>query len=104
MECCHLPLEGSGRNYGRPHPEHELRYEIADEYLDVIKGLWDSRDDDAFVRDRETGVYVDKTSYVALITKGVFQCRRTAKYQPLRAGAASGVSGRIVGFRHPACR
>ena len=53
------PLEGSGRNYGRPHPEHELRYEIADEYLDVIKGLWDSWDDDAFVRDRESGAYVD---------------------------------------------
>ena len=50
------PLEGSGRNYSREHPEHELRYEIADEYLDVVKGLWDSWDDDAFLRNRETGV------------------------------------------------
>src|SRR3954470_12018310 len=55
------PLEGSGLNYGRPHPEHALRYEIANEYLDVTKGLWDSWDDDAFVRDRVTGVFFDRT-------------------------------------------
>ncbi|APG95114.1 LLM class flavin-dependent oxidoreductase [Sinorhizobium americanum] len=66
------PLEGSGRNYGKPHPEHELRYEIADEYLDAAKGLWDSWDDDAFPRDRETGVYVDKTKMRRLNHKGRF--------------------------------
>lgn len=66
------PLEGSGRNYSREHPEHELRYEIADEYLDATKGLWDSWDDDAFVRDRETGVYADKTKLHRLNHKGRF--------------------------------
>ena len=53
------PLEGSGLNYGRPHPEHALRYQIADEYLAVTQGLWDSWDDDAFVRDRATGQFFD---------------------------------------------
>jgi alkanesulfonate monooxygenase SsuD/methylene tetrahydromethanopterin reductase-like flavin-dependent oxidoreductase (luciferase family) len=42
------PLEGSGRNYGRAHPEHAQRYQIADEYLTVTQGLWDSWDEDAF--------------------------------------------------------
>ena len=32
------PLEGSGRNYGRPHPEHALRYQIADEYRTSCRG------------------------------------------------------------------
>jgi alkanesulfonate monooxygenase SsuD/methylene tetrahydromethanopterin reductase-like flavin-dependent oxidoreductase (luciferase family) len=34
------PLEGSAKNFSREkHPEHALRYRIADEYLEVVKGL-----------------------------------------------------------------
>jgi FMN-dependent oxidoreductase (nitrilotriacetate monooxygenase family) len=66
------PLEGSGRNYGRPHPDHALRYQIADEYLEVVQGLWDSWDEDAFPRDRTTGVYVDKQKFRRLNHKGRF--------------------------------
>ena len=66
------PLEGSGRNYGRPHPEHEQRYAIADEYLEVAQGLWDSWDDDAFVRDRATGRFFDQTRLHTLDHKGRF--------------------------------
>ncbi|MNI32830.1 putative monooxygenase MoxC [compost metagenome] len=54
------PLEGTAKNYSRNHPEHALRYEIADEYLEVIKGLWDSWDDDAFLRDRVSGKFFDR--------------------------------------------
>jgi long-chain alkane monooxygenase len=39
--------------------EHELRYDIADEYLEVVCRLWDSWEPDAVVRDREWGVYAD---------------------------------------------
>ncbi|MBL6852294.1 MAG: LLM class flavin-dependent oxidoreductase, partial [Alphaproteobacteria bacterium] len=53
------PLEGSGRNYGKAHPDHALRYEIANEYLDVVKGLWDSWDDDAFIRNTQSGQFFD---------------------------------------------
>ncbi|MFW2853023.1 LLM class flavin-dependent oxidoreductase [Sphingomonas sp. TX0543] len=66
------PLEGSGRNYGRSHPDHALRYEIADEYLTVTQGLWDSWDEDAFPRDRTTGTYVDKSRFRRLDHKGRF--------------------------------
>ncbi|WP_152044845.1 LLM class flavin-dependent oxidoreductase [Aureimonas psammosilenae] len=66
------PLEGSGRNYGRAHPEHALRYEIADEYLEVAQGLWDSWDDDAFPRDRETGAFFDPARLHRLDHKGRF--------------------------------
>ena len=39
------PLEGSAKNFSRTeHPEHSLRYRIAGEFLDVAKGLWDSRE------------------------------------------------------------
>lgn len=54
------PLEGSARNFSREkHPEHALRYRIADEYLDVVKGLWDSWEGDAFVRNKESGQFFD---------------------------------------------
>jgi FMN-dependent oxidoreductase (nitrilotriacetate monooxygenase family) len=66
------PLEGSGRNYGRDHPDHALRYEIAEEHLDVVKGLWDSWDDDAFTRDRESGQFFDPSKLHKLNHHGRF--------------------------------
>ncbi|ALA18590.1 monooxygenase [Chelatococcus sp. CO-6] len=66
------PLEGTARNYSRQHPEHALRYEIADEYLTVAQGLWDSWDDDAFVRDRERGQFFDSSKLHALDHNGRF--------------------------------
>lgn len=45
-------------NFGRDqHYGHTERYERADEFVKVVKGLWDSWDDDAFVRDRESSLY-----------------------------------------------
>ncbi len=41
------------------HPDPATRYERAHEFVDVVKGLWDSWDDDAFVRDKASGVYFD---------------------------------------------
>lgn len=41
------------------HPDHSLRYQRAEEFLSVVKALWDSYEDDAFVRDRDSGIYVD---------------------------------------------
>jgi FMN-dependent oxidoreductase (nitrilotriacetate monooxygenase family) len=66
------PLEGSALNYSRVHPDHALRYEIADEYLAVTQGLWDSWDDDAIVRDRDTGQFFDKGKLHTLNHKGRF--------------------------------
>jgi FMN-dependent oxidoreductase (nitrilotriacetate monooxygenase family) len=54
--------------------EHDLRYEIATEFVDVVRGLWDSWDDDAIVADRATGVYLDKSKVRPLDHKGRFYC------------------------------
>ena len=51
---------GSAQNFGMDKlTEHDLRYDIADEYLDLVCQLWDSWDADAVVLDRETGTYAD---------------------------------------------
>ena len=94
------PLEGSGLNYSRPHPEHALRYEIADEYLAVTQGLWDSWDDDAFVRDRATGRFFDPAKLHTLNHRGRFfqvagplNIQRSAQGQPVIFQAGSSDAG-----------
>ncbi|RED63965.1 LLM class flavin-dependent oxidoreductase [Cohnella lupini] len=67
------PLEGSALNYGKPaHPTHDERYKIAEEYLEVTRGLWDSWEDDAFVRNKETGVFFDPEKLHRLDHKGTY--------------------------------
>jgi FMN-dependent oxidoreductase (nitrilotriacetate monooxygenase family) len=39
--------------------EHDQRYNVADEYFDVVTQLWDSWERDAVVMDRETQTYAD---------------------------------------------
>jgi alkanesulfonate monooxygenase SsuD/methylene tetrahydromethanopterin reductase-like flavin-dependent oxidoreductase (luciferase family) len=54
------PLEGSAANYGKAeHLGHDTRYRLAAEYLDVVQGLWDSWEDDALVRDKASGQFLD---------------------------------------------
>jgi FMN-dependent oxidoreductase (nitrilotriacetate monooxygenase family) len=58
-------------NFGRQeHFEHGERYDRALEFTDIVRGLWDSWDDDAFVRDRATGRYFDPTKLHTLNHKG----------------------------------
>src|SRR5215207_4679850 len=60
-------------NYGLDeHLDHELRYERANEFVDVVKGLWDCWEDGAIVADKETGRYVDPSKVRPLNHKGRF--------------------------------
>lgn len=54
-------LPNAARNFGLGgEVEHDTRFEIADEYLDVLYKLWEgSWDDDAIVADRENNVFAD---------------------------------------------
>jgi alkanesulfonate monooxygenase len=47
-----------------------LRYERAEEFLDVAKALWDSFEDDAFLRDKATGVYLNPKKLHTVNHKG----------------------------------
>ncbi|MDZ8025780.1 MAG: LLM class flavin-dependent oxidoreductase [Nostoc sp. SerVER01] len=52
--------EAAAKNFSREeHLEHSLRYERAREFLEVTSKLWDSWEDDAFLRDKESGIYFD---------------------------------------------
>lgn len=91
------PLAGSAKNFGKDHPEHALRYQIAEEYISVVQGLWDSWEDDAFIRDRESGVFFDAAKLHKLNHQGQFfsvegplNIKRSQQGQPVifQAGAS----------------
>ena len=51
--------------------EHDERYDHADEYLEVLYKLWEgSWEDDAVIRDRETGVFTDPSKVHEIGHKG----------------------------------
>lgn len=61
----------SSKNFGQDeHMQHGDRYKRAREFYDVVTGLWDSFADDAFVRDQESGTYVDPEKIHTLNHKG----------------------------------
>ena len=63
--------EGDALNYSREqHMAHGDRYERAIEFADVVTGLWDSWDADAFIRDRQSGVNFDAAKQHVLNHKG----------------------------------
>ena len=63
--------DNEARNFGRDtHLEHEERYDRAREFTQVVLGLWDSWDDDAFVRDKASGLFFEPAARHVLNHKG----------------------------------
>ncbi len=54
------------------HVEHDERYRRAREFFDVVTGLWDSFEDDAWLRDQESGIFFDPEKMHRLDHKGEF--------------------------------
>ena len=52
--------------------DHDLRYEIAGEFVDVVRGLWDTWDDGAIVADKKTGKFLDESKVRELNHKGQY--------------------------------
>ena len=78
---------------------HDNRYDMADEYLEVVYKLWEgSWDDDAVVMDRENGVYADPSRVHGIEhdgtyfrVPGIHMCEPSPQRTPLlyQAGASS---------------
>ena len=102
------PLEGSASNYSKPeHPAHDLRYEMAHEFLEVTKGLWDSWEDDAFIFDKEANVFFDPEKMHRINHTGRFysvqgplNISRSRQGRPVLIQAGSSEAGRSFAARH----
>ncbi len=95
-------------NFGLPGmPEHDLRYEMADEYMEVVRGLWGSWEQDAFIANTETGVLVDHTKVHATNfsgtwykTRGPLNSGPLPQGQPVIAQAGGSPRGRQFAAQH----
>jgi FMN-dependent oxidoreductase (nitrilotriacetate monooxygenase family) len=89
-------------NFGREIVlEHDLRYDRAEEFLEVVKGHWRSWDDDALVIDKASGLFADPDKVRRLDHKGEwfksrgpFTVPRTPQGEPILIQAGQSGRGR----------
>jgi FMN-dependent oxidoreductase (nitrilotriacetate monooxygenase family) len=96
---------GTAGNYGRKeHYDYATRYGRALEHVRVVQGLWDSYEDGAFPRDKERGVFFDRTKQHALNhigehfqVVGPLNLQRSPQGQPVIFQAGDSDEGRDLG-------
>lgn len=99
--------DGSG-NFSRAlHPESQERYAIAQEFVQVVQGLWRSWERDPYVRDKARGIYIDTGKMHALEhvgqyfqVKGPLNVTRSPQGEPVLIQAGSSGAGQQLGARH----
>lgn len=69
------------------HPPHSERYNRANEFVDVVKGLWGTWEPDALLRDKESGIFFDASKVHLLNHEGkYFQVRGPLNVPPSPQG------------------
>ena len=91
----------AARNFGHAKlPPHALRYERAGEFVDVVKKLWNTWDEDAFVYDREPATTFEPDRMHVTHHEGKFFTRRwRPQYRAVAAGPSGDHPGRRLGHR-----
>jgi long-chain alkane monooxygenase len=102
-------LPNAARNFGLADEiDHDHRYEIADEYMDVCYKLWEgSWDDDAVIQDREHRVYTDPAKVRYINHEGTYYrvagphlSQPSPQRTPVIYQAGSSDAGRAFGGKH----
>lgn len=85
---------------------HAKRYERASEFIDVVKGLWDSFEDDAFVHDQQQAQYYDPAKLHTLnhqgehfSVRGPLNIARPVQGHPVISQAGASEPGKLLGAR-----
>ena len=97
-------IEDEAGNFGHEkHMDHALRYERAREFYEVVAGLWDSWEADAFKRDKASGIWFDfdkmhflhhKGKHFAV--RGPLSVSRTPQGRPVVSQAGSSEAGKAL--------
>ncbi|KIW14971.1 hypothetical protein PV08_07758 [Exophiala spinifera] len=102
-------LDSAARNFGLSQQvEHDTRYEIAEEYMDVLYKLWEgSWRDDAVVEDRVTGTYAVGARVREINhhgkhfnVPGPHICEPSPQRTPFLFQAGTSKTGRAFGAKH----
>ena len=94
--------ETEAQNFSKePHLPKAERYRRGREFVEVVRGLWDSWDEDAFIRDKETGIFIDRSKMHELNHHGAFydvrgplNVARSPQGQPVVVQAGASDDGR----------
>jgi N-acetyl-S-(2-succino)cysteine monooxygenase len=88
-------------------PDHADRYARAAEFLDVVRKLWDSWEDDALLLDKSTGQFVDPAKVHAIHhsgsrfqVQGPLNIARPPQGRPLLVQAGSSEAGKEYAARY----
>jgi FMN-dependent oxidoreductase (nitrilotriacetate monooxygenase family) len=98
----------SAQNYGlEKHIEHDERYAMADEWMQVCNALWESWEPGAVVVDEEHGIYADYTKVHAIDFKGKYFSSRGPlntipgpQRRPVICQAGGSSAGRAFAAKH----
>jgi FMN-dependent oxidoreductase (nitrilotriacetate monooxygenase family) len=102
-------LPNAARNFGYDgEVEHDHRYEIADEYLEVLYKLWEgSWDDDSVLADKDRGIYSDPAKVRYINHAGTYYrvagphlCEPSRQRTPLLYQAGVSDAGRAFAGKH----
>lgn len=105
-------LDSAARAVGRDaQTGHDLRYDQADEYLDLLYKLWEgSWDDDAVIRDRARRIYADPAKVRKITHQGRFYqsegyhlSEPSPQRTPVLYQAGSSGRGQAFAARHAEC-
>ena len=93
-------------NFGGEEILHSTRYERAEEFLDVVKKLWDSWDEDALVFDQQNGQFLDPSKVHPIKHDGQFfkvsgplNIPRSVQGHPVVVQAGSSEQGKELAAR-----
>jgi len=98
----------SARNFGRDAvSDHAQRYGRASEFTDIVKALWSSWADDAFVGDKAKGRFIDPSKVQPIAHRGEHfavqgpgTLPRTPQGHPVVVQAGGSADGRELAARH----
>ncbi|CAM3465942.1 NtaA/DmoA family FMN-dependent monooxygenase [Occultella aeris] len=98
----------AAQNFGfDAQPAHDQRYERADEFVAVVRSLWQSWEPDAVLLDQDTGVYVDAAKVHTVNHQGTYFKSRgplntlpSPQYEPVLAQAGNSPRGQLFAAQH----
>ncbi len=105
-------LDSAAKGLGKPQQHsHDTRYDIADEYMEVVYKLWEaSWEDDAVVRDRARGIFAEPAKVHRISHHGeyfdldaIHLCEPSPQRTPVIFQAGASPRGQAFAAKHAEC-